>query len=522
MKKIISLILVLMIVAAPMSVAGEGATLSFFEKLAEYPVAEREQYIAMLRPFLTSDAGIEAGIDNVKSGMFESMLGVTFTPQQEDMLIRVFKSFGCIDESTGIRMKYADIFQHKVPADIDSATAYGINRMTDVLYSQSPAAKEVLADNGYTAAVIANILKIVPEVNNGALINFKDGIFTVGNVNPEFSQKFDAEWAGYVNAEGKTVTAFKLAEGMVNFLNWVDDKDKLFTAKALNNIGLCKISGEGTTPPTALVRETEYYTVIDRMSGVANSIFDGSVVIKTGKNIPAVISINVKSENPMIYKLVGASILQNVKYSIPENDGIKAALEPNTVYVIKTAAYPFIDAQGWGKNYIAALYARGIINGKSETEFMPESPITREEFVKLVVELFDLADDSAVTDFKDVKQGTWYYKYVASAEKCGIIGGIGDGKFGTGMPISRQDMAKIINTVLESRDIKLTQKNKAVFKDDAKIADYAKNHVYAIAGHIISGDDLGNFNPTKNATRQEAAKMVYGMLNIYIENVLAK
>lgn len=519
MKKILSIILAFLLAVAPMSVTAAGVTNSLFEALAEYPPAERAQYIAMLRPFLTSDAGVAAGIDNVKSGMFESMLGVTFTPEQEDMAIRLFKSLSCLSESSGIRLKYADIFQNKVAADISHATAYGIDRMTDVLYDQSPAAKVVLADDGYTAAVIANILKIVPEVNNGALIRYKDGIFTVGNLNAEFADSFDAVWSGYVNAEGKTVTAYKLAEGMVNFLNWILDGDRLFVANALQSIGVCKILGEGTVPPVTTEHDTAYYTVIDSMSGVANSIFDGTIVIKTKENVPSLIDVSVKSDNPMIYKLVGASILQGVKYSIPTQSGIRASLEPNTVYVIKTAAYPFIDAQGWGKSYIAALYARGIINGKSETEFMPDASITREEFVKLVVELFGITDQSAQADFSDVKADAWYYKYVASAYQSGIIGGIGDGKFGTGAPISRQDMAKIINTVLKSKGIELSAGRAAEFKDDGAIADYAREHVYAISGHIISGDDLGNFNPLMNATRQEAAKMVYGMLDIYLKSI---
>lgn len=519
MKKIISFILVFMLAVTPMSVAAAGATNSLFEKLNGYTPAEREQYFAMLRPFLTSDAGVKAGIDNVKSGMFESMLGATFTPQQEDMLIRVFKSLSCIDESTGIRLKYADIIQSKIPASISSMAAYGIDKMTKVLYDQSPAAKAVLEGDGYTSAVIANMLKIIPEVNGGALINFEKGIFTVGNVNWEFSKKFDAEWTGYVSEKGKTVTAYELAAGMVNFLNWAQEGDRLFIAKALQSIGVCKVVGDGTVPPTTTERDTEYYTVIDSMSGVANSIFDSSLVIKTKENIPPVIDIRIKSDNPMIYNLVGASILNGVKYSVPTQDGIRAALEPNKIYVIKTAPYPFIDAHGWGKSYIAALCARGIINGKSEAEFMPEAAITREEFVKLVVELFDLVDENAKTDFTDVSEGAWYYKYVASAHKEGIIGGVGNGRFGTGAPISRQDMAKIINTMLMSHGIELTRGSATGFKDDAAIAEYAREHVYAISGHIISGDNLGNFNPNNNATRQEAAKMVYGMLDVYLKSI---
>ena len=50
----------------------------------------------------------------------------------------------------------------------------------------------------------------------------------------------------------------------------------------------------------------------------------------------------------------------------------------------------FEDAVGWGKDYIEALYHRGVISGKGGAYLCAGSNITREEFVKLVVALFDM------------------------------------------------------------------------------------------------------------------------------------
>lgn len=516
MKKIIALLLAVVMAMMPLCVTAENTENIFIEKLSSYSPEQRIQYIAMLRPFLTSDAGVEAGIDNVKSGLFEMMLDVSFTPEQEDMIIRTFKSMSCIKEDTGIRLKYADIFQNKVPAEISATTSYGIDKMIQVMGEKSPSVAKIIREDGYTAGVIANMMKIIPEVNKSALLEYKNGEFLVLDINSGFAAEFDAVWAGYKDAEGKTVTAYGFAYDIATLLNRVEPNDRMFTAKALKELGVCKISGDGMPKPGTTVSETEHYTVITSMSGVANSIFESSLVIRTKSNIPEAVEVLVDSDNPMIYRLVGAGVLNPVKYSIPTEDGILAQLLPDTVYVIKTHFYPFTDANGWGRDFIAALNARGIINGKSETEFMPDSPITREEFIKLVVELFGLLDQSAVCKFTDVPQGAWYEKYVASAHAAGITDGIGGGTFGTGAYISRQDMAKIINTILISKGIELPTGSVAGFKDDARIADYAKIHVYAISGHIISGDDLGKFNPNKNATRQEAAKMVYGMLKLYI------
>ena len=513
MKKIIAILLAVIIAVMPIgAVATDGKPNAIIEMLANLTPQMRAQYIAMLRPFLTSDAGVMAGIDNLKSGMFESMLGITFTPEQEDGLIRVFKSFSCIKESTGIRLKYADIFQNKIPADIQDVTKSGTQKLINAMCLRFPLIEKIIKEDGYTPEIIANMLKIFPEINGSAVVMFEKGEFYAGNVNSEFEKEFDAVWA---DSSNMNITAYNIIEMTAGLFNTIEPQDRPLAAKALEDLGVCKIVGDGTVPPGASTNETDHYTVVTHIPGVAESVFESSVVIRTKQNIPETIDVLVQSDNPMIYELVGENVLEPVKKSVPTDTGIRAVVKADTVYVVKTAVYPFVDADGWGKSYIAALAARGIINGKSETEFMPDSPITREEFIKLVVELFDLTDKNAVCKFTDVPNGAWYEKYVASAHASGITDGIGDGKFGSGAPVTRQDMAKIINTILISKGIELKGDGK-VFRDENSIADYAKSHVFAISGHIISGDDAGNFNPLKKATRQEAAKMVFGMLKLYI------
>ena len=53
------------------------------------------------------------------------------------------------------------------------------------------------------------------------------------------------------------------------------------------------------------------------------------------------------------------------------------------------------------------------------------------------------------------------------------------------------------------------------FGDEESISDYAKNAVQIMQNvGIISGRDNGNFAPTENATRAEAAKMLDMLLEI--------
>ena len=54
-----------------------------------------------------------------------------------------------------------------------------------------------------------------------------------------------------------------------------------------------------------------------------------------------------------------------------------------------------------------------------------------------------------------------------------------------------------------------------VFADDADVADYANEAVYALKNaEVINGKGEGMFAPKANCTRAEAAKMIYGLLEL--------
>ncbi len=526
MKKVIALILAALFVLSPVTIfASEN---SLFVKMAQLTKEERAEYFSLARPFFTNDAGVSAALENLGSdtflGMFKKFLG---DDVERDFLKRMFLSVKCVKEETNIRLTYADIIQNKTPlSGADSETLNGVGKMLDCLYRYSPEAKKVMTEDGYTTSVVANILTLFPAVNGGPSVVFKENNFSSGTINKAFADEFNAVWSGYE----KEISASDIPEKLVAFLQKLPNSEKYTVAKGLKKLGICEIVDAPSTPPQSgasgttgekpdtNVEKTNDYTVIKSGEGLDAEIFKNSLVIKTQKEIPPVINVVLKSENPLVKKLNKNNELEIVTYSIPTEDGVMLKAEPDTVYVISTHIYPFKDASGWGKDYIAALNARGIINGKEKDMFMPDDSIKREEFIKLVVALFGLLDEDAKSDFTDVSPDAWYAPYVASAAKAGITSGLGDGSFGVGKYITRQDMAKIIGTVLDSYGVVSTEMYYE-FNDSDKIAPYAEKYVQKMANlKIISGDDQKNFNPKKNATRQEAAKMIYGMLKCYILN----
>ena len=180
-----------------------------------------------------------------------------------------------------------------------------------------------------------------------------------------------------------------------------------------------------------------------------------------------------------------------------------------------TTTFSDLDEAKWAETAIEYLASKKIVSGRGNGIFAPNSEMTRAEFVKIAVDAFDLKDGLAVIDFEDVPKNEWYYIYIASAKKAGIIYGISDTYFGTNEYISRQDMAIIMLRIAEIKKINTsnTSGEKIIFSDSETISAYAKNAVDRLtAAGILNGMADSTFLPHKYVTRAEAAQVVYTML----------
>lgn len=178
--------------------------------------------------------------------------------------------------------------------------------------------------------------------------------------------------------------------------------------------------------------------------------------------------------------------------------------------------YVDLDQVPWAQESIDQLSQIGVLAGDGSDRFNPQKSITREEFVKIVVTAFDLIDETATTDYSDIQKDQWYYKYIASAVKRGIVKGYENGSFGIGQEITRQDMAVLLYRAMQSLGKSLPQRKDLIsFTDSDQIKEYAKGSIASMqqAG-IINGLEDGRFAPQQYSTRAEAAKMVYELYYI--------
>ncbi|KRE98885.1 hypothetical protein ASG89_28385 [Paenibacillus sp. Soil766] len=181
----------------------------------------------------------------------------------------------------------------------------------------------------------------------------------------------------------------------------------------------------------------------------------------------------------------------------------------------KDVTFQDLNEVSWAQASIEALAAREVVNGVSADSYAPNSPVTRAEFVTLLMRSFSLTDEHAgSSSFGDMDQHDWYYGSIAAAERLGVISGREDGSFGGDEVISRQDMAVMASRILQVLNVSIPAKGSSeAFNDMSDIANYAMEAISTMQGAGIIEGSNGSFMPNESTTRAQAAVIIYRLLN---------
>jgi len=184
--------------------------------------------------------------------------------------------------------------------------------------------------------------------------------------------------------------------------------------------------------------------------------------------------------------------------------------------VLKTRkVFDDIDSVPWAEDAIRELYNRGIISGKAEGIFAPNDYLTREELVKMLLAAMNLETTGAEpVNMWDVNRNAWYAPYVDTAVASGIIQGIGDGSFGIGSLVNREEICVIADRAAQAGGIFLDDEfTIKSFLDERQISSWAAYSVNKMReSFVITGVGGNYFEPKSLVTRAQAAKIIYGLL----------
>ncbi len=109
-----------------------------------------------------------------------------------------------------------------------------------------------------------------------------------------------------------------------------------------------------------------------------------------------------------------------------------------------------VDADRWSNKAISTMANGGYILGYPDGSFQPSDDITRAEFVTICARFYDVDPDAVVideADFADVN-GHWASAYIHYAVVNNWLEGYDDGTFRPEQPITRAEVMKIINNML--------------------------------------------------------------------------
>jgi hypothetical protein len=169
------------------------------------------------------------------------------------------------------------------------------------------------------------------------------------------------------------------------------------------------------------------------------------------------------------------------------------------------------------KPAIEALAARGIINGKTDEDFDPDTTMTRAEFAAIVVQGLGLIPKSNNV-FDDVPANAWYASYVNTAYAYGIVSGTSSTCFGPAGTITREEAATMVTRAARlcgmniDMDAGATKDMLAQFSDYVKSSNWAQSSLaFCYSKDILSPKDM-EILPKQVIKRCEIAEMLYRML----------
>ncbi|MGW8956979.1 S-layer homology domain-containing protein [Paenibacillus sp. NPDC055715] len=189
----------------------------------------------------------------------------------------------------------------------------------------------------------------------------------------------------------------------------------------------------------------------------------------------------------------------------------------------------FGDISGhWAQKDISRLATRLIVVGANQSastanetgeislsnvRFEPNGQIQRSELAAMLVRTLGLEhSDRTVTGFDDVQSESRYADSVRTAASAGLINGYADGSFRPDTPVSREELAVIVERTLRFAGIAedtAAGSASASLSDAQAISTWAAPAVNTLSGlGIMKGDGKGRFAPAVSVTRAETAAVL--------------
>ena len=185
-----------------------------------------------------------------------------------------------------------------------------------------------------------------------------------------------------------------------------------------------------------------------------------------------------------------------------QEDEIKTSEDP--------LAFTDVSENDWFYENVKYVVENKLMNGISEDVFAPNNTLTR---AMLVAVLYRNAGEPAVNKsipFADVDMGSWYANAVVWAKQNGIVNGVNETDFAPNSNITREQIAAIMFRFAQYKGMEaVTLEENLHFTDANEISEYAVPAMnWAVGSGLMKGKSVITLNPKDNATRAEIAAIL--------------
>ena len=190
---------------------------------------------------------------------------------------------------------------------------------------------------------------------------------------------------------------------------------------------------------------------------------------------------------------------------------------------IPPESLPFTDIadNAWYADAVHYVYKHGLMAGTSATTFAPDVTTSRAMIATILWRMAGSPVVNYAMDYTDVAQNQWCSEAIRWATSEGIVGGYGNGLFGTNDPITREQFAVMLwrYAQTEGYDVSVGENTNILsYTDVSDVAEYAIPAMqWACGAGIITGTGDGSaLSPQGQATRAQAAVMLTRFCEEYV------
>lgn len=234
-----------------------------------------------------------------------------------------------------------------------------------------------------------------------------------------------------------------------------------------------------------------------------------------------IVTLSVVPDNGFILDSIMVTDSEGNKIELTEQNGKYKFTMPDSNITIKTVFVEdneyiedyFTDIESsWARKDINKLADLGVVTGNPDGTFRVNSQITRAEIVTILVRLYDLDSETAVS-FEDTKNH-WASGYISIAAALGYVNGFDANRFGPNESLTRQQMAVMLSRIAGlTSNASVNGGQAQIFTDIDTVSAWAADAVAAVYENgIVNGYPDGTFRPSAYITRAEACHMIVNLM----------